>query len=196
MLSLANIKRAIMVGIPGVGKTTVVNKVVEIIKKKNLAVESIVFGTVMFEEAKKLGIKHRDEMRKLPIEEQRKLQIDAAEKIAKMETDFLIVDTHLMINTKEGYWPGLPIEVLRALSPSNIILIEALPNEIVQRRMRDSERYRDLIDEAEVTKEIEMARSMLSATGIITGAPILIVMNRENHIEEAANQILKALGVM
>ncbi|MEM2955849.1 MAG: adenylate kinase [Nitrososphaerales archaeon] len=193
---MANIKRAIMVGIPGVGKTTVVNKVVEIIKKKNLAVESIVFGTVMFEEAKKLGIKHRDEMRKLPIEEQRKLQIDAAEKIAKMETDFLIVDTHLMINTKEGYWPGLPIEVLRALSPSNIILIEALPNEIVQRRMRDSERYRDLIDEAEVTKEIEMARSMLSATGIITGAPILIVMNRENHIEEAANQILKALGVM
>jgi adenylate kinase len=62
--------------------------------------------------------------------------------------------------------------------------------------MRDSERYRDLIDEAEVTKEIEMARSMLSATGIITGAPMLIVMNRENHIEEAANQILKALGVM
>ncbi len=196
MLSLVNIKRAIMVGIPGVGKTTVVNKVVEIMKKKNLAVESIVFGTVMFEEAKKFGIKHRDEMRKLPIEEQRKLQIDAAKKIAKMETDFLIVDTHLMINTKEGYWPGLPVEVLRALSPSNIILIEALPNEIVKRRMRDSERYRDLIDEAEVTKEIEMARSMLSATGIITGAPILIVMNRENHIEEAANQILKALGVM
>ncbi len=196
MLSLANIKRAIMVGIPGVGKTTVVNKVVETIKKKNLAVESIIFGTVMFEEAKKLGIKHRDEMRKLPIEEQRKLQINAAEKIAKMETDFLIVDTHLMINTKEGYWPGLPIEVLRALSPSNIILIEALPNEIVQRRMRDSGRYRDLIDEAEVTREIEMARSMLSATGIITGAPILIVINRENHIEEAANQILKALGVI
>ncbi|MGB9660312.1 MAG: adenylate kinase [Nitrososphaerales archaeon] len=193
---MVNIKRAIMVGIPGVGKTTVVNKVVEIMKKKNLAVESIVFGTVMFEEAKKFGIKHRDEMRKLPIEEQRKLQIDAAKKIAKMETDFLIVDTHLMINTKEGYWPGLPVEVLRALSPSNIILIEALPNEIVKRRMRDSERYRDLIDEAEVTKEIEMARSMLSATGIITGAPILIVMNRENHIEEAANQILKALGVM
>lgn len=196
MSSLVNIKRAIMVGIPGVGKTTVVNKVVEIMKKKNLAVESIVFGTVMFEEAKKLGIKHRDEIRKLPIEKQRKLQIDVAEKIAKMEADFLIVDTHLMINTKEGYWPGLPIEVLRALSPSNIILIEALPNEIVQRRMRDSERYRDLIDEAEVTKEIEMARSMLSATGIITGAPMLIVMNRENHIEEAANQILKALGVM
>jgi adenylate kinase len=190
------VKRVIIVGIPGVGKTTVVNKVVEIIKKKRLAVEAVVYGTVMFEEAKKLGIKHRDEIRKLPIEEQRRLQIEAAERIAKMETNFLIIDTHLMINTKEGYWPGLPLEVLRTLSPSNVILIEALPNEIIMRRMRDSSRYRDFVDEVEIVREIEIARSMLSATGIITGAPILIVMNREDHIEEAANQILSALGVV
>lgn len=190
------VKRVIIVGIPGVGKTTVVNKVVEIIKKKRLTVEAVVYGTVMFEEAKKLGIKHRDEIRKLPIEEQRRLQIEAAERIAKMETNFLIIDTHLMINTKEGYWPGLPLEVLRTLSPSNVILIEALPNEIIMRRMRDSSRYRDFVDEVEIVREIEIARSMLSATGIITGAPILIVMNREDHIEEAANQILSALGVV
>jgi adenylate kinase len=196
VLPLANTKRIIIVGIPGVGKTTVVNKVVEMIKKKNFSVESVVFGTVMFEEAKKLGIKHRDEMRRLPIGEQRKLQIEAANSIARMEADFLIVDTHLLISTKEGYWPGLPLEVLRALSPSNIVLVEALPHEIVSRRMRDSGRNRDIIDETEITKEIEIARSMLSATGIITGAPILIIMNRENHIEEVANQILKALGVM
>jgi len=193
---LVNTKRVIIVGIPGVGKTTVVNKIVEMIKKKDFAVESVVFGTVMFEEAKKLGIKHRDEMRKLPIDEQRKLQIDAANSIARMEADFLIIDTHLFINTREGHWPGLPLEVLKALSPSNLILIEALPHEIASRRMGDSERYRDFVDETEIAKEIEIARSMLSATGIITGAPILIVMNRENHIEDVANQILEALGVI
>lgn len=191
-----NTKRIVIVGIPGVGKTTVVNKVVEMIKKKNLAVEPIVFGTVMFEEARKLGIKHRDEMRKLPIDEQKKLQIEAANSIAGMESDFLIIDTHLLINTKEGYWPGLPLEVLKALSPSNIVLVEALPHEIVSRRMRDSQRNRDATDETEITQEIGIARSMLSATGIITGAPILIVMNIENHIEEVANQILRALGVV
>lgn len=191
-----NTKRIVIVGIPGVGKTTVVNKVVEMIKKKNLAVEPIVFGTVMFEEARKLGIKHRDEMRKLPIDEQKKLQIEAANSVAGMESDFLIIDTHLLINTKEGYWPGLPLEVLKALSPSNIVLVEALPHEIVSRRMRDSQRNRDATDETEITQEIGIARSMLSATGIITGAPILIVMNIENHIEEVANQILRALGVV
>lgn len=196
MLPLVNTKRVVIVGIPGVGKTTVVNKVVEMIEKKNFAAESVVFGTVMFEEAKKFGIKHRDEMRKLLIGEQRKLQIEAANSIARMESDFLIVDTHLLINTKEGYWPGLPLEVLKALSPSNIILVEALPHEIVSRRMRDAERNRDATDETEINKEIEIARSMLSAAGIITGAPILIVMNRENHLEEVADQILKALGVI
>ncbi|MCP8308242.1 MAG: adenylate kinase [archaeon] len=193
---MVSTKRIIIVGIPGVGKTTVVNKVVEMIKKKNFAVESVVFGTVMFEEAKKLCIKHRDEMRKLPVDEQRKLQIEAANSIARMEADFLIVDTHLLINTKEGYWPGLPLEVLKALSPSNIVLIEALPLEIISRRMRDSERYRDFADEIEIAKEIEIARSMLSTIGVITGAPILMVMNRENHIEDVTNQILRALGVI
>ncbi|MEM3530539.1 MAG: adenylate kinase [Nitrososphaerales archaeon] len=189
-------KRVVIVGIPGVGKTTVVRKVVEAMKKKNIDVESVVYGTVMFEEAKKLGINHRDDIRKLPIDEQRKLQIEAAEKIAKMEKDFLIIDTHLMINTKEGYWPGLPIDVLRVLSPTNIILIEALPNEIFMRRKRDVGRFRDFVDEEEIKREIEIARSMLSATGIILGIPFLIVMNRENYIEETANQILKALGVL
>lgn len=193
---MANIKRVLIVGIPGVGKTTVVNRVVEIIKKKKFDVESVVYGTVMFEEAKKLGITHRDEMRKLPIDEQKRLQMKAAEKIAKMEKDFLIIDTHLIINTKEGYWPGLPLEVLKALSPSNIILIEALPDEIIHRRKRDSERYRDFVDEAEIKKEIEITRSMLSATGIILGIPFLIIMNKENELEEAANRILKALEVI
>ncbi|MCP8322833.1 MAG: adenylate kinase [Candidatus Methylarchaceae archaeon HK02M2] len=189
-------KRVVIVGIPGVGKTTVVNMVVEQIKKHKLTLESVVFGTLMFEEAKNLGIKHRDEMRKLPVDDQRKLQIKAAEKIVMMKPDFLFVDTHLMINTKEGYWPGLPFEVLRSLSPSNLILIEALPHEIISRRTRDSGRLRDSAEEDAIDKEMEIARGMLNTAAIISGAPLLIVMNKENHIDEAAKRILKALDVI
>ncbi len=195
MLLLAN-KRVVIIGIPGVGKTTLVNRVVEQIKKKKFTLESVVFGTLMFEEAKKLDIEHRDEMRKLPVDQQRKLQIEAAEKIAMMKADYLFIDTHLMINTKEGYWPGLPFEVLKVLSPSNLILIEALPHEIISRRRRDSGRCRDLAEEETIAREKEIARSMLSTSAIISGAPLLIVINKENQIEEAANQILKALGVI
>ncbi len=53
MLYLAENKRVIIVGIPGVGKTTLVSKVVDILKEKNISVSVSIFGTVMFDEAKR-----------------------------------------------------------------------------------------------------------------------------------------------
>ena len=53
---LAESKRVIIVGIPGVGKTTVVSRVVELLKEKNVKVSVSIFGTVMFDEAKKKGV--------------------------------------------------------------------------------------------------------------------------------------------
>ena len=45
-----------MVGIPGVGKSTLVSKIVEILQGQQKSVTVQSFGTVMFEEAKKNGI--------------------------------------------------------------------------------------------------------------------------------------------
>jgi len=57
---LAESKRVIIVGIPGVGKTTVVSKVVDLLKEKKISVSVFIFGTVMFDEAKKSkGIQSR-----------------------------------------------------------------------------------------------------------------------------------------
>jgi adenylate kinase len=64
-----NNKRAIIVGIPGVGKTTVITRAAEMLNKKRKTTV-VVFGTVMFEEAKKMGLKSRDEMRRMPVEDQ------------------------------------------------------------------------------------------------------------------------------
>lgn len=189
-------RRIVVVGIPGVGKTTVVDRVIEALRSRGIPSERVVFGTIMFEEAKRLGVEHRDVMRKLPLEEQRRLQMMAASKIAEMEVNVLFVDTHLMISTKEGYWPGLPFDVLRTLSPSNLMLVEALPSEIITRRMKDSDRYRDKLGEEEIANELATARSLLSASAIIAGAPMLIVMNKENHIEEAVSTVLSALEVV
>ena len=67
MLGLADNKKVVVVGIPGVGKTYLVTKLVELITQKNKTVGVHSFGTVMLDEAIKNGIKDRDELRRLPI---------------------------------------------------------------------------------------------------------------------------------
>ncbi len=61
-------------GIAGVGKTTLIKKIAELIKNHAKSVNVTNFGTVMFEVAKENGLHDRDELRKLPISEQKKLQ--------------------------------------------------------------------------------------------------------------------------
>ncbi len=189
-------KRAIVVGIPGVGKSTIVNKTVDLLKKQGITAKFVIFGSIMFDEALKLGLaKHRDDMRKLSVKEQTKLQVLAASTITNMSGDVIIVDTHLFIHTQEGYWPGIPESVLKALSPTHLICLEASPKEIIDRRARDSSRFRDPITEDEITRDLQLSRSMLSTLAILSGAPMLLTPNGEGQADEAARSVVRGLGI-
>ncbi len=90
----------VVTGIPGVGKTTVMKKAAE-----GMDIEFVTFGTIMIDIAKEIGlVKDRDEMRKLTLDQQRDLQIRAAEKAGGMKN--VVVDTHCTIKTPKGYMPG------------------------------------------------------------------------------------------
>jgi len=176
----------VVVGIPGVGKTTVVTNLLERMKGGRL----VTFGSVMFEEAqRKKWAKHRDDLRKLTVERQKVLQRMAAAKISRMKEKTVIVDTHLFVRTMEGFWPGLPFEVVRALRPTHLILVEATPEEIAERREGDRERYRDAVSEGELHEELGLARSFLAVSSTLTGAPMLIVKNSQGEAEGAAEEI-------
>lgn len=181
----------VVVGIPGVGKTTVVGKLAAKLKGSEL----VTFGSVMFDEAKrKKWAKHRDDLRKLTVERQRRLQTMAAASIASMRKAAVIVDTHLFIRTNEGFWPGLPFEVARALRPTHLVLVEASPEEISSRRASDRQRYRDSVSREELTEEMELARGLLTVAATITGAPMLIVRNDEGRVEQTVDRVARALG--
>lgn len=192
---MAESKKIILVGIPGVGKTTLLSKIVEHIKDHQKSVSVVSFGTLMFDVAKENGLKDRDELRKLPIEKQQELQRIAAEKIAAHTEEIVIVDTHAFISSKEGYYPGLPEHVLKIIKPSNFVSVSAKPEEIYSRRMSDDTRNRDKITLANVKKELDFQSGMISSCAVITGSPVKYVLNREGKIDEAADKIIKALGL-
>jgi adenylate kinase len=187
-----NNKRAIIVGIPGVGKTTVITRAAEMLNLKHKTTV-VVFGTVMFEEARKMGLKSRDEMRRMPVEDQRRLQEMAAQRIAEMSDDIVLVDTHLFINTGEGYYPGLPMRLLNIMKPTNMVMVAADPSEIAERRKTDQTRERDIVSAENIQKELDISRVMVASCSILTGAPFAIIMNRDGGADEAAANIAKML---
>ena len=195
MLYLVENKKIILVGIPGVGKTTLLTTMVDILKdhKKNVVV--INYGSLMFDVAQQNGLKDRDELRKLSVSEQQRLQKMAAEEIATHDEEVVIIDTHAFISSPEGYYPGLPEHVLKIIQPSNFVSVAAKPEEIYNRRMKDDTRNRDKITIDNIKKELDYQTGMISACAVITGSPVRHVLNGEGKVEEAADKIIKAIGL-
>jgi adenylate kinase len=187
-------KKIVIVGIPGVGKTTVVTKVFEILNTKNKSVSVVSFGNFMFEEALNYGIKDRDDLRKLSISQQQDLQKKAAERIAKLNDNVVIIDTHAFITTPAGFYPGLPDYVIKIIKPSNFISISARPEIIFNRRKQDETRQRDLVSIDLIKKELAVQDAMLSSCSVLSGSPLKTILNDEGKVEEAAMNVIKAIG--
>ncbi len=194
MLCLDESKKIVIVGIPGVGKTTVVTKVFEILNSKNKSVSVVSFGNLMFEEALQYGTKDRDDLRKLSISQQQDLQKKAAERIAKLNDNVIIIDTHAFITTQAGFYPGLPDYVIKIIKPSNFISISARPEVIFNRRKQDETRQRDLVSIDLIKKELAVQDAMLSSCSVLSGSPLKTILNDEGKVEEAAMNVIKAIG--
>ena len=187
-------KRVAVVGIAGVGKTTVISQAAKILNQKGHKTAVVVFGTTMLEEAKKIGLKNRDEIRNLPIKDQQYLQDMAAKSIAEMKDNIVIVDTHLFINTTEGYYPGLPMRLLNIIKPTHIVMIAANPQEILNRRKSDGTRQRDIISEENIQHELDISKVMVTSCSVLTGSPFIIITNNDNKTDEAASYLIKVLA--
>ena len=172
----------VVTGIPGVGKTTVMKKAAE-----GMDIQFVTFGTVMIDIAKEEGlVQDRDQMRTLSLQQQRELQIKTAEKVANMGN--VIVDTHCSVKTPQGYMPGLPEWVVRKLQPTSVVVVEADPEEIFNRRAKDATRNRDPDTKEQIAEHQFVNRAAAMAVATMTGATVKIVYNHDNAIDEAVKQ--------
>jgi adenylate kinase len=186
-------KKVIITGVPGVGKTTVVNEALKKLKEDGVEYQPINFGTFMFEVAKTEGIvQDRDQMRTLDRTVQKRLQQLAAQAIAKIPGNVLI-DTHASVKTPKGYLAGLPEWVLREIMPDIIILVETDDDQILMRRLSDETRMRDKEGSRSIAEHQQFNRSIAAAYAVVTGCTIKIINNPDHLLEHSAQNLADVL---
>ncbi len=194
-------RTVVVTGVPGVGKTTVISYLEKMAKEKGIKIKVVNFGTYMLNTALSEGlVKNRDEIRKLPLRKQLGLQERAARRIIEDASNelgdegYLIIDTHALVKTPAGYWPGLPAHVLDELKPDMIAVIEADPELIAKRQERDVTRFRSDIGGPEgVRKLMEYARAATLASAVRYASTVAFIENPEGAPERAAKELLERI---
>lgn len=175
----------IVMGIPGAGKTTVLTAAL----KAASGWRVVNWGDRMVEIAKSQGlVQSRDEMRKLPVERQAKIQEDVADSLAKEEGKW-ILDTHCSINTPNGYLPGLPFRLLGKLKVDHLVLIESPVENILRRRTADESRQRDAQPRALLEEQLLVNKALICSYAAFSGAPVLFVVNEDGKVDAAAQKL-------
>ena len=186
-------KKVIITGVPGVGKTTVVNEALKKLQEQGIEYQTINFGTFMFEVARNdKVVENRDQMRTLDRAVQKRLQQRAAQAIAQVEGNVLI-DTHASVKTPKGYLAGLPEWVLRELMPDILVLVETDDDQILMRRLSDDTRSRDKEGARSIAEHQQFNRSIAAAYAMMTGCTIRIIINADFLLERSSTELADVL---
>ncbi|MCS3900359.1 adenylate kinase [Methanococcus voltae] len=188
-------KVVVVTGVPGVGSTTSTQLAMDNLRKEGVNYKMVSFGSIMFEVAKEENlVSDRDQMRKMDPETQKRIQKMAGRKIAEMAKESPVaVDTHSTVSTPKGYLPGLPAWVLNELNPDLIIVVETTGDEILMRRMGDETRVRDIDSASTIEQHQFMNRCAAMSYGVLTGATVKIVQNRNGLLDQAVEELTSVL---
>jgi adenylate kinase len=181
-------------GVPGVGSSRVTETAVGSLDERY---ELINFGDVMLEEALGSGydVRSRDDLAELSPTETRRLQRRAAEYVAGLAGDpdtYVVLNTHLVVNTGDGFLPGLPPEVLSELDPDVFVLVEADPETIRERREGSDYRSYPVDDHLGIEFQQSMSRTAAFAYSSSRCVPIRLVENTDS-VESVATRLSREI---
>lgn len=187
--------RVIVAALPGSGKTTIM----KLVKKKLPRVKFVNVGDMIAKLAmKELNIKDRDQIRKkLPLEKQREFQERTAREISKMKAKDILIDTHTVIKTPQGFLPALSEVTTHLIKPDIIVLLEYRPRDIVKRRRQDNTRKRDDDSEKDLEEHQETSKQFaFEAAGQVEALVKIIDLRYPekkpfDHAKRAVEEIVK-----
>ncbi|MFX0097124.1 MAG: adenylate kinase [Candidatus Hodarchaeota archaeon] len=190
--------KAIISGVPGAGKSSTCERIKSLMKK----VKTINFGDMVYElsvEKHPEMISTRESIRELPRNDYLEIQKMAARRIAELDSD-VIIDTHLSLKTSQGFYPGLPKEVLEIIRPDVIVILEPDPVEIYRRRLKDRQedlRNRDQEDRDMIAFHMEVNRLFGVSYSALIGCYLNVIDLRWeedypfHHADVAAKIVVK-----
>ncbi len=131
-----------LLGVKAVGKSKLTSELNKFLGGK---LREISYGDAMLEIGKEQGvITDREQIAKLPSARQNEIRQAAAERIRVLadKEPFVFLNTHGYIYTipHHTYLPGSPDSVSDLLRPNAILLVEAEPEAIIERRQMDLEK--------------------------------------------------------
>lgn len=173
-------------GLSGCGKSTLLKK----LAKEMEDVTVVNYGRAILSVANDENLEP-DTIRKQCYHVQKELRKKAALKIVQEAEGLTIVDTHCFIQSKGGFIPGIPKEIIELFRPCAFIFVRADPEEIYHRRLRDKLRDREKQNLKEITQHQELSRSFVISCVFHTGSPLKVIHNKEGAMEEAAGKLIR-----
>lgn len=163
-------KRVAIVGVPGVGKTSLCNAV-----SLNSNYSHINYGELMLKTAQKRGLAtNLPEMFRLDLSIQEDIWKTIALKIKDQKN--VLLDLHGVDCFKEGYLISLPFEIM---NPDLIIIIESDYEDIIKRRLTDSSKKRFKDRQSSLNEHVKMLRFAMINISACLGCNLAILDNSD-----------------
>ena len=191
--------KIIVAGLKGSGKTTVLKYV----SHKRPDIKIINAGDFFAKVFEKYGLSRDQGDLGIPRDRYVNIQKEIFRNIKREVRKYkdVIIDTHLFLTKKEGYYPGLPEFAIKEINPDVIVLLEYDPKMILKRREKDikeigRQRSAELTVEG-IEREQAVQRNFAFGSATFTASAIKIISRFEKekrefeHAEKNAEEIIK-----
>lgn len=191
--------KIIVAGLKGSGKTTVLRYVAH----KRPDIKILNAGDFFAKVFQKYGLNRDQGDLGIPREKYISIHKEIFRNLTREARRYkdVIIDTHLFLTKKEGYYPGLPEFAMKEINPDTIVVLEYDPKFILKRREKDikeigRKRSAELTVEG-IEREQEVQRHFAFVAAGYTATTVKIIRRLEKekiefeHAQKNADEILK-----